>query len=83
MQANTPAQLTSPQPGDSLLASAYQLISRGFSAWSLAMQRRRREVQLRAELQGLESRELADLGIGRGELDYWLAEPPPAHARPE
>jgi len=83
MQANTPAQLAAPQPGTSLLASVYQLISRGFSAWSLAMQRRRREVRLRAELQGLEARELADLGIGRGELDYWLAETQPARARPD
>jgi len=77
MQANTPAQLASPQPGASLRTSLYQLISRGVSVWSLAMQRRRRKAQLRAELQGLESRELADLGIGRGELDYWLAEPQP------
>ncbi|MCV2352287.1 DUF1127 domain-containing protein [Paucibacter sp. Y2R2-4] len=77
MQADTPAQIASPQPGASLSVWVYQLLSRGFSTWNQAMQQRRHKVQLRTELQSLESRELADLGIGRGELDYWLTETQP------
>lgn len=83
MQADTPAPIASPQPGAALSAWIYQLLSQGCSACSQAMQERRRKAQLRSELQGLESRELADLGIGRGELDYWLSETlPAARTRP-
>ncbi len=33
---------------------------------------RRRHALLRAELRGLDGRELLDLGVGRGELEYLL-----------
>jgi uncharacterized protein YjiS (DUF1127 family) len=33
---------------------------------------RRRHAQMRAELRGLDGRELQDLGLGRGELEYLL-----------
>jgi uncharacterized protein YjiS (DUF1127 family) len=83
MQADTPTPIAAPQPGASLSVWVYQLLSRGCSACSQAMQERRRKAQLQSELQGLESRELADLGIGRGELDYWLSETlPAARTRP-
>lgn len=33
---------------------------------------RRRHARMRAELRGLDNRELLDLGLGRGELEYLL-----------
>ncbi|WP_310388555.1 DUF1127 domain-containing protein [Roseateles sp.] len=39
-----------------------------FAGW----QQRRRHARMRAELRGLDDRELLDLGLGRGELEYLL-----------
>lgn len=39
---------------------------------SAAWRRRRRNARTRAELRGLDGRELQDLGLGRGELEYLL-----------
>lgn len=38
------------------------------TGWQL----RRRHARMRAELHGLDHRELLDLGVGRGELEYLL-----------
>lgn len=39
-----------------------------FAGWA----RRRLRARMRAELRGLDGRELLDLGLGRGELEYLL-----------
>jgi uncharacterized protein YjiS (DUF1127 family) len=51
-----------------LTKKARPLLQALFAGWL----RRRRHARMRAELRGLDSRELLDLGLGRGELEYLL-----------
>ncbi len=84
MSTHTPAHFA-PQPldaGHSAQPKLFQLLSRGLSACTCALQQRRRRAQLRAELQNLNARELTDLAIGQGELDYWLTQTQPGLRRP-
>lgn len=50
------------------LTNTFPLLQKLFTAWL----QRRRAARMRAELRGLDSRELLDLGVGRGELEYLL-----------
>ncbi|MCV2359886.1 DUF1127 domain-containing protein [Paucibacter sp. TC2R-5] len=50
------------------LKNTFPLLQCLYAAWL----QRRRNARMRAELLGLEGRELADLGVGRGELEFLL-----------
>ena len=49
-------------------SNTFPLLRKLLVAW----QQRRRNARMLAELRGLDGRELLDLGVGRGELEYLL-----------
>ncbi|MCV2370408.1 DUF1127 domain-containing protein [Roseateles oligotrophus] len=51
-----------------LVKKAFPFLQTLRAAWL----QRQRDAQMRAELRGLDGRELLDLGLGRGELEYLL-----------